>query len=130
MKGSREFSILTLIAVAVVLGLTILVLELTNRFYYDPICQRHTESRQLDFHKSSAGWVKKGRPAECFFRDKRGNLTRVEIADLPLTTTDWLRRGLSWLAMIGGVGGSVWLASVISGQKVRRRGRKHRIHDT
>jgi len=130
MKGSREFSILTLIAVAVVLGLTILVLELTNRFYYDPICQRHAESRQLDFHKSSAGWVKKGRPAECFFRDKRGNLTRVEIADLPLTTTDWLRRGLSWLAMIGGVGGSVWLASVISGQKVRRRGRKHRIHDT
>lgn len=130
MKNSGDFPFLTLIAVVVVLGLTILTLELTNRFYYDPICQRHAESRQLNFHKSSSGWVKRGRPAECFFRDKRGNLTRVEIADLPLTSMDWLRRILSWLAMIGGVGGSVWLASVISGHKVRRRGRKHRIHDS
>ena len=130
MKNSGDSPFLTLIAVVVVLGLTILTLELTNRFYYDPICQRHAESRQLNFHKSSAGWVKRGRPAECFFRDKRGNLTRVEIADLPLTSMDWLRRILSWLAMIGGVGGSVWLASVISGHKVRRRGRKHRIHDS
>lgn len=130
MKNSGDSPLRTLIAVVVVLGLVFLVLELTNRFYYDPICQRHAESRKLTFHKSSAGWVKKGWPAECFFRDKRENLTRVEISELPLTSMDWLRRILSWVAMIGGVGGSVWLASVISGHKVRRRGRKHRIHDT
>lgn len=131
MKKSGDSPFFTLIAVAVVLGLTILTLELTDRFYYDPICQRHAESKRLTFHKSSSGWAKKGRPAECWFRDKRGNLTRVEIAEIPLTSMDWLRRILSWVAMMGGVGGSVWLASVISGQKVgRRRGRKDRIHDT
>ena len=130
MKNSGDSPFRTLIAVVVVLGLVVLVLELTNRFYYDPICQRYAESRRLTFHKSSAGWSKKGWPAECFLRDNRGNLTRVKISDLPLTSMDWLRRGLSWLAMIGGVGGSVWLASVVSGQKVRRRNRKYRIRDS
>jgi hypothetical protein len=130
--SSREFSPLTLIAIVVVLGLTVLVLELTNRFYYDPICKRHAESHQLTFQKSSMGWRKRLEdwPAECFFRDKRGNLTRIKISEIPLTSLDWLRRILSWLAMVGGVGGSVWLASVISGHKVRRRGRKYRIHDS
>ena len=128
-RSSRDFSPLSLIAVAVALGLTFLVLHLTDRFYYDPICQRYAESRQLSFHKST-GWSKRFGPAECFFRDKRGNLTRIEISELPLTTPDWIRRILSGVAMMGGVGGSVWLASVISGEKVRRRGRKYRIHDS
>jgi hypothetical protein len=122
----------SLIAVVVALGLTVLVLDLTNRFYYDPICKRYAESHRLTFYKSSMGWHKNQTdwPAECFFRDKRENITRVKISELPLTSLDWLRRVLSWVAMMGGVGGSVWLASVISGEKVRRRGRKHRIHDT
>lgn len=124
MKDSRrEFSVRHLLAVVVVLGLTIFVLHFTSRFYHDPICQRYADSRRLTFNKSTVGWPKKGWPAECFFRDRNGNIARVEVSDLPLTTPDWLRRVLSWVAMIGGVGGSVWLASVISGAKVRRRRR-------
>lgn len=124
MKDSpRGFSVRSLIAVVVVVGLSAVVLHFTSRLYYDPICQRHADSQQLTFDKSSMGWAKKGWPAECFFRDRSGNSARVEVADLPLTAEDWLRRVLSWVAMIGGVGGSVWLASFISGSKVRRRRR-------
>jgi len=108
--------------VVVVLGLTAVVLHFTSRLYYDPICQRYADSRHLTFNKSTMGW-KKDWPAECFFRDQRGNSSRVKVADLPLTTEDWLRGLLSWVIMIAGVGGSVWLASVISGSKVRKRRR-------
>lgn len=124
MKDSRrEFSMRSLLAVVVVLGLSAFVLHFTSRFYYDPICQRYADSRQLTFNKSTMGWPKQDWPAECFFRDRSGNIARVKVSDLPLTTQDWLRRVLSWVAMIGGVGGSVWLASVISGARVRRRRR-------
>ena len=72
-------------------------------------------------------WPKHDRPAECFFDDRKGNIKRVEVAAIPLTSADWVRRGLSWLAMIGGVGGSVWLASLIGGFKPgRHRRRKHK----
>lgn len=60
MKGSKDnITIRSLVAVVVVLGLTILILHFTNRFYNDPICQRYADSRQLTFVKSTMGWVKK-----------------------------------------------------------------------
>ena len=121
--SSREFSIRSLIGVVVVLGLSALVVHYTGRFYYDPICERYAESQQLTFHRATIGWPKAGLVAECGFRDKRGNYESINVGDVPLTTADWVRRLLSWIGLIGGVGGSVWLTSVIIGSKAHRRRR-------
>ena len=124
MKNSkREFSVRSLVGVVVVLGLSALVVHYTGRFYYDPICERYAESQQLTFHRSTIAWPKAGLVAECLFRDHRGDSERINVADVPLTTADWVRRLLSWTGLIGGVGGSVWLTSVIIGSKARRRRR-------
>lgn len=119
----KDFSVRSLIALFVVLGLTFFVLHFSSRFYYDPICQRYADDQQFTFESSTMGSVKRGWPAECFFRDRRGNSTRVEVGTLSLTSTDWVRWILSWVATIAGVGGSVWLASFIGGFKPRRRRR-------
>lgn len=122
--SSRNFSVRSLAALLVVLGLTFFILDFTSRFYYDPICKRYADSQQLTFVSSSMGWWKKGRPAECFYRDNRGNSKRVEVDTIPLTSGDWVRWILRYAAMIGGVGGSVWLASLIGGFKPGRRRRR------
>ena len=63
--------------------------------------------------------------AKCYFDDRSGNISRVEVDAIPLTSADWVRRGLSWLALFGGVGGGVWLAFLISGFKPGQRRRKN-----
>lgn len=120
-RSSRDLSIRSLVAVVVVVGLSSLILHYSSRFYYDPICKRYAESRRLTFVSSSMEWVKQGWPAECFFDDRNGNSKRVEVATMPLTSGDWVRWVLRWVAVIAGVGGSVWLASVIGGFKPGRR---------
>jgi|SRR5687767_1726714 len=129
MGDSRSnFSIRSLLALIIVLGLTYLVLDLSGRFYYDPICQRYADDQQLTYISHTTGWSKWRLPAECFFRDKRGNSTRVEVATLSLTSGDAIRWVISWIALIAGVGGSVWLASLVSGDKPRRRRSRERHH--
>ena len=124
MKDSRHsLSIRSLLAVIVVVGLSSLILHYAGGIYYNPICQRYAESRQLKFDSYTTGWAKHDWPAECFFHDKNGNSKRIEVDTLSLTSGDWVRWVLSWVARIGGVGASVWLASVISGYKPGRRRR-------
>ena len=126
MKDSRHsLSPRSVVAVIVVVGLSSLILNYAGGIYYKPLCQRYADSRQLKFHsyhtasrKHESDW-----PAQCFFHDKNGDMKRVEVDTLSLTSGDWVRWVLSWVATIGGVGGSVWLASVISGFKAGRRRR-------
>ena len=127
MKNSRDsVSLRTVVAVIVVVGLSSLVLHYAGGIYYNPICQRYADSRQLKFHSYHSAWVKheKDWPSVCFFHDRNGNMKRVEVDTLALTSGDWVRWLVSWVARIGGVGGSVWLASVISGVKPGRRRRR------
>ena len=105
----------------VVLGLTFVVLHYAGLLYYKPLCGRYAEPRHLEFSSYTSGWRKRYGPAECFFRDRSGNVQRVEVSTLQLTSCDWVRWILSWAATILGVGGSVWLAGVIGGFKPRRR---------
>jgi hypothetical protein len=123
-KDRSKHPLRSLIALAVVLGITIFVLDFTSGFYYDPICRRYADSRQLKFRSSKMAYPKHDSPAECFFDDRNGNIKRIEVASIPLASADWVRRGISWLAMIGGVGGSVFLGGLIGGFKPGRR-RKH-----
>lgn len=123
-KGSsHNFSIRSLLALFLVLGLAYLVLDFSSRFYYGPLCQRYGESRRLTYTSYTIGRVKWGHPAECFFRDANGNSKRVQASTIQLTPSDWVRWLLRWVATILGVGGSVWLASVVGGFKVSRRRR-------
>ena len=121
--SSRNSPGRSLLALVVVLGLTFLILKFTNDIYYEPICKRHAESQGLTFWSYSQRWVKQDLPAECFFRDRNKNLTRVDIAEIPKTSNDWMRWLLTWIATIAGVGGAVWLASLIGGFKPGRRRR-------
>ena len=124
MKGSRHsLSPRSVVAVIVVVGLSSLILHYAGVIYYKPLCQRYADSRQLKFDSFTTGWAKHNWPAECFFHDKQGNSKRIEVDTLTLTSGDWIRWVLSWIATIGGVGGSVWLAGVISGFKPGRRRR-------
>src|SRR5687767_14125499 len=122
MKNSlRSSSVRSVLALLVGIGLTYFILDYCNRVYYEPICQRHADSQQLTYWSYSAGRIKQGIAAECFFRDRNGNLARVEVAQIPQDSSDRLRWVLTWAADLAGVGVSVWLASLISGFKVRRR---------
>lgn len=133
-----DFSPRSLLALVVVLGLIYLVIDLSGRLYYVPICERYAEEEQLIYTSHTVGRPKWGTPAECFFRDRRGNSERVEVSEIPPTSGDTIRWAVSWLTTIGGLGGSVWIASLIAGRKPgRRRDKKRRskrdvksIHDT
>lgn len=122
--SSRGLSIRGVLALIIVLGLTALILRLTSGFYYTPICQRYAETERVIYDGYSMGWPKRHSPAECFFRDRRGNSRRVEVSTLEMTSEDWTRWLLSWGATIAGVGGSVWLATLVSGS--RRKGRRRK----
>ena len=123
---SRGLSIRGLLAVVVVLGLSALIFHFTGRFYYEPICRRYAESERLTYDGYTMGWGKKYSPAECFFRDRRGNSKRVVVSTITLTSADWIRWILRWGVTIVGVGGSVWLVSFLI---VSRSGRRRRKHD-
>lgn len=122
-----DFSVRDLLALVIALGGTLFVLEFSGRIYYVPLCERYADAHRLTYHSYTPGWRKKGHPAECFFRDKRGNLSdRVEASTLQLTSSDQIRWVLSWIAQIAGVGGSVWMAHLVGGYKSRRRRHKKR----
>lgn len=126
MKDSRKsLTPRSLVAVIVVVGLTSLILHYAGGIYYNPLCQRYADSRQYKFDSYTVG--RRDWPAECFFHDRYGNSKRIDVDTLSLTSADWVRWVISWVAIIGGVGGSVWLASVISGSKPGRRRRKHKV---
>src|SRR5688500_6058884 len=127
MGDSRSnFSIRSLLALIIVLGLTYLVLDLSGRFYYDPICQRYADDQQLTYISHTTGRSKWRLPAACFFRDKRGNSTRVTVATLSLASGDAMMWVSSWMALAAGVGASVWFPSVDSGDNPRRRRSRER----
>lgn len=122
-----NFSPRSLFGLVVALGLIYLVFDLSGRIYYVPICQRYAEDEQLTYTSHTVESPKWGLPAECFFRDRRGNTERVEVSEIPLTSGDTIRWFVSWIATIGGLGGSVWIASMVAGRKPgRRRQKKHR----
>ena len=123
--SSRCLSIRGLVAVIVVLGLSGLILHFMGGFYYEPICRRYAESERLTYDGYTMGWGKKYSPAECFFRDRRGNSIRVVVSTITLTPADWIRWILRWGATIVGVGASVWLVSFLIGSRPGRRRRKH-----
>lgn len=116
-QSASDFNFRSLVALVVVLAGTLTVIALSDRFYYKPLCQRYAEAEGLQYHSYAAGWAKKGWPAECFLRDRSGNIQRIEVSQIEHTSADSVRWVLSWLATIGGVGGSVWLASVVGGFK-------------
>ena len=120
-KSSGDFTLRSLLALIVVLGLTFATLHYAGGIYYWPLCERYAESKRLKFSSYHSGWEKQKWPAECFFRDRSGNIQRVEVSTLQQTSGDWVRWLLSWVARILGVGGAVWLASLIGGLKPGRR---------
>ena len=115
-----DFSVRHLLALFIVVGGTLVTLEFSGRFYYMPLCQRYADEQRLTYGSYTSGWSKKGWPPECFFRDKDGNSKRLEISTLQLTSSDWIRWVLSWLALIAGVGGSVWIARLVSPRRRRQ----------
>lgn len=124
MKDSGyNLSIRGLLALLVVLGLAYLVLTFSGRLYYGPLCQRYADSRGITYISYTGGSVKHDRPAECFFRDANGNTSRILVSTIEPTLEDWVRWLVSWVTVIVGIGGSVWLASVVGGVKVKRRRR-------
>ena len=110
-------------ALVLILGLGYLVLTFTGRFYYEPLCQRYAESKGLTYVGYTPGRTKWGLPDECFFRDANGNTSRVLVSDIPPTSADWVRWVLSWVAVVAGMGGLVWAASLVGGFKPGRRRR-------
>ena len=131
-RSSSDFNLRSLLAVVVVLAGTFTVIAVSDCFYYKPLCERYAESERLIYHSYAAGWRKKGRPAECFLRDRNGNIERTEVAAIEPTSADSVRWLLSWIATVGGVGGSVWLSSVVGGFKIdkKRKRKSQSIHDT
>ena len=111
----------SLLALALVLGLGYLVLDFSGRLYYGPLCRRYGESQRLTYISHPIGW--RSWPAECSFRNANRNTKRVEVSTIPLTSEDWVRRLLSWVALVAGMGTSVWLASLVGGFKPGRRRR-------
>ena len=122
MKDSRQsFSIRSLLALILVLGLSYLAVDISGRLYYGPLCRRYGDAQRLTYVSHSI--LSRHRPAECFFRDAHGNMERAQVSAIPLAPDDRVRWALSWVALIGGAGASVLLASLVGGFKPRRRRR-------
>ena len=121
-----EFSPRSLLALCLILGLSYFVLKVSNDFYYKPLCERYAESQQLIYESYTSGWRKKGWPAECFLSNRNRNSKRVETSAIEHTPADNVRWILSWITTIGGMGGSVWLTSVVGGFKPKGKSRKRK----
>ena len=106
-----------------VLGLSYVIVNFSSRLYYKPICERYGESKRFRYDGYTIGWANKGWPAECFFLDWNGNSKRFPVSTITHTSGDWIRLILSWLLTIAGLGGLVWLASMVGGFKVKRKRR-------
>lgn len=122
-RSSSKFTIRSLLALVLVLGLSYVVWEFSDHFYYKPICERYAASKSYRYDGYTSGWARKGWPAECFFLDWNGNSKRTPVSTIAHTSEDWTRRILSWLMTIGGMGGTVLLASVVGGFKIKRKRR-------
>jgi hypothetical protein len=124
--SKSDFTFRSLLALFLILGLSYLVLTLSSRFYYEPLCERYAESHQLTYDSYTIASPKRALTAECFFSDRNGPGERVQVSALAHTSADWIRWILSWIATIAGLGGSVWLASVVGGFKPKGKSRKRK----
>jgi len=126
-KDSKsDFTFRSLLALFLILGLSYLVVTLSSRLYYEPLCESYAESHQLTYDSYTIGSPKRGLAAECFFTDRNGNSKRAPVSTMEQTSADWTRWILSWIATIGGLGGSVWLASVVGGFEPKGKSRKRK----
>lgn len=122
-----DFTGRSLLALFLILSLTYLVMTLSSRLYYEPLCKNYAESERLIYDSYSIAWAKQRRPGECFFTDRNRNSKRVEVSAIEHTSADWVRWVLSWIATIGGLGGAVWLTSVVGGFDVKKKSRKRKL---